>query len=554
MRTFILILLAVAPAVLVAREVSAPLRVDSLDVRTSLAGEWRVRLADDRRFAAPGFDDSVWETVRLPNTLMKYASVKTGKTSGILWLRKAVYIGPNLPRKDIGLILGRIANADETYFNGEKIGGMGEFPPHEHSMWNHPRHYTVPVSLIRYGGVNVIAVRLSYFNYGEIVGSLALTNLDDWKLSKTLSEFFLIILAYVIIAMGVPLFMIFFFFYIGRRESQEYLFYILQLLAGLFIIVDLCTPFDIYGGIVNRFKFLGISWVALNTFHPIFLHRIYDLQRNKTEVLLWTHLAVVFVFGVFFTNEETLQSNGLLMILVTTQIGLYNMSCHISALMKKRPYAKVFSFFGIVTIIGAMHDGYVYLIKFAFADPDTLGPLFQVMAFYAGTFPFYLGTSLVLVIRIFRMMDEVEDLNTSMETFIIENALLQEQLKESNGNRKKAQYPVITDRAEEKIQQVVEYINKNYTCDLSREGLAATVNVHPDNLGKLFKMHTSKKMGDYINELRVKDAARRLAQTDESIIDIAFSVGFDSLRTFNRVFPKFMKVTPEKYRKIIRKV
>jgi len=152
------------------------------------------------------------------------------------------------------------------------------------------------------------------------------------------------------------------------------------------------------------------------------------------------------------------------------------------------------------------------------------------------------------------VIDEVEDLNTSLETFIIENALLNERLKESSEFRKKGAYPVINGKAEEKIQQVVSYIDKNYTFDISREGLAATVDVHPDNLGKLFKMFTNKKMGDYINELRVKEAAQKLAKTDDSIIDIAFSVGFDSLRTFNRVFPKFMKVTPEKYRKIIRKI
>ena len=107
--------------------------------------------------------------------------------------------------------------------------------------------------------------------------------------------------------------------------------------------------------------------------------------------------------------------------------------------------------------------------------------------------------------------------------------------------------------AEEKIQKVVSYIHDNYTFDISREGLAATVDVHPDSLGKLFKSVTSKKLGDYINELRVKDAAKKLVETDDNVINIAFSVGFDSLRTFNRVFPKFMNMTPEKYRKQFQK-
>jgi AraC-like DNA-binding protein len=532
----------------------APVQVASMEERTVLDGPWKIQPGDDQRYAAAEFNDASWETVRLPGSFMSFVYNKTGRTKGIVWLRKTVFVSPGIPRKDIGLIMGRIANADEVYFNGEKIGGMGKFPPNEHSMWNHPRHYQVPKTLVRYGAVNVIAVRISYFIYGEVLGTLAITNLDDWKSDSNISNFFFITLCYIVIAMGFVMYTIFLFFYIRRRESQEYLFYVLQLLCGLAIILDLCTYWNIYGNNLYRFKILGIAWAALNTMHPIFLHRIYDLERRKTELLLWLNLIVVFFVAVFFTNEDWLRVHGLLMIATTTQIGWYNLSCHISALYKKRPYAKLFSIFGIIVIAGAIHDGFVYFIKFAFLDSGILGPFFQYMIFYVATLALFMGTSLVLVTRFVRVIDEVEDLNTSLETFIIENALLNERLKESSESKKKGAYPVINGKAEEKIQQVVSYINQNYTFDISREGLAATVDVHPDNLGKLFKMFTNKKMGDYINEMRVKEAAQKLAKTDDSIIDIAFSVGFDSLRTFNRVFPKFMKVTPEKYRKIIRKI
>jgi AraC-like DNA-binding protein len=537
-----------------AGEPDVPLQIKSLDVQTALDGPWKIQPGDDQKYAAAEYNDTLWDTVRVPGSFMSFVHKKTGRVKGILWLRKTVYFNPNLPHKDIGLIMGRIANADEVYFNGEKIGGMGEFSPKEHSMWNHPRHYLVPKALIRYGQANVIAVRLSYFIYGEILGTIALTNLEDWKSDRNISNFFFITLCYIVIAMGFALFIIFFFFYIRRRESQEYLFYVLQLMCGLAIILDLCTYWNIYGTILYRFKVIGIAWAAVNTMHPIFLHRIYDLKRRKIEIVLWMHLAIILFMAVIFTNEQWLRVHGLLMIATTTQIGWYNLSCHISALYKRRPYAKLFSIFGIIVVIGAIHDGFVYFIKFAFLDANILGPFFQYMIFYITTFAIYLGTSLVLVTRFARMIDEVEDLNTSLETFIIENALLNERLKESSESKKKGVYPVINGKAEEKIQQVVTYIHQNYTFDISREGLAATVDVHPDNLGKLFKMYTNKKMGDYINELRIKEAAQKLAKTDDSIIDIAFSVGFDSLRTFNRVFPKFMKVTPEKYRKIIRKI
>ena len=40
-----------------------------------------------------------------------------------------------------------------------------------------------------------------------------------------------------------------------------------------------------------------------------------------------------------------------------------------------------------------------------------------------------------------------------------------------------------------------------------------------------------------------------LVETDDNVINIAFNVGFESLRTFNRIFPKYMGTTPEKYRR-----
>jgi transcriptional regulator GlxA family with amidase domain len=107
----------------------------------------------------------------------------------------------------------------------------------------------------------------------------------------------------------------------------------------------------------------------------------------------------------------------------------------------------------------------------------------------------------------------------------------------------------VTSLPTDKIKAAMEYINHNYTADISREGLAAHIGIHHDNLGKYFKMYFGKKMNDYINELRIKDAARLLKDTDEKIIDIAYSVGFGSLRTFNKAFRQFMRVSPVSYRK-----
>jgi AraC-like DNA-binding protein len=523
--------------------------VASLGGRTSLAGAWKICLRDDIQFSRPDYDDSRWDSIDLPDSFMPHVLDKTGKAIGVLWLRKTIAVDQDLPHDDPRLILGRISVADETFFNGEKIGGMGEIGPHEHSQWNYPRHYAVPRAFVRFGAENVIAVRVSYHIYGEMLGTLAIASLEDWTMHRSLTNFFLITAGYIIIAMGVPLFCIFMFIYVLRRQSREYLYYCLQLICGLVIVFDTCTSMNIYGRLLYRYELLGVAWVALNVFHPIFLHRLYDLKRKKIEILLWSFLAIVIFIVVFFNNEEYLRVNGILLIVSTTSIGFYNISCHISALIKKSPYSKVFSFFGITVILGAIHDGFFYLFKFMGCSLNFWGNIFQYPVFHYTASVLYLGTSLILVIRFMTMMREVEELNHNMASFIIKNTELNKRLKQLSESRRSYQYPVVSEKAREKVKDIINYIHENYQYDLSREGLAASIDVHPDNLGRIFKTITNRKLGDYINEMRIQESTKRITETDDTILHIAFSVGFDSLRTFNRAFLKFIGTTPERYRK-----
>jgi AraC-like DNA-binding protein len=528
---------------------NSQVKVDSLNKEISLEGDWKIMVGDDMKYADPVYNDSSWDSFKLPGLMIPYVRPKAGK-KGFVWVRKTIHIDKNLPKQDIGLILGTISQADETFFNGAKIGSTGRFPDDAHSMWNYPRHYQVPHNLIQYGSDNVIAIRIYFYIYCDMIGTPAIANISDMQSSKNIKEFLLLILNYVIVAMGVPFFIIFFLFFIRRRNSQEYLYYALQLLCGLFIVLDACISWNVYGNLVNRYKILGVAWVALNVAHPIFLHRIYELKRKRTETFLWSLISIVVIIAIFFCDESNLYELGLLLIVLTTQIGFYNLSCHIYALYKKRPYSTLFSIFGMTVILGAMHDGYTYFLKYTGLSVGSLTPYFENMYFSYTAFMLYMGTSAVLVHRFISIMEEVEDLNTSLESFVIENALLNERLMQT---QKKGAQHNLTDRSEEKIHRILSYIQDNYKFDISREGLAASINIHPDNLSKLFKISTNMKLGDYINEMRIKDAAKSLAETDEKVIDIAFSVGFDSLRTFNRVFPKFMKTTPEKYRKMYRK-
>lgn len=109
----------------------------------------------------------------------------------------------------------------------------------------------------------------------------------------------------------------------------------------------------------------------------------------------------------------------------------------------------------------------------------------------------------------------------------------------------------LTESAEKKLERVIAFIDENFTSDISREGLAAAVDMNPNYMSQLFNLYTGKKIKEYINHLRIKEAALRLAGADneKKVIDIALAVGFESLATFNRAFKSIFKITPTEYKK-----
>jgi len=106
----------------------------------------------------------------------------------------------------------------------------------------------------------------------------------------------------------------------------------------------------------------------------------------------------------------------------------------------------------------------------------------------------------------------------------------------------------VTDDNASKIETICGFIREHYMEDLIRDDLAAAVGLNPDTFSRLFNLHIGKSLFDYVNELRIEEAMRRLGESDESITRVSISTGFDNIRTFNRVFKKITGLTPGEYR------
>ncbi|TWE08511.1 xylan 1,4-beta-xylosidase [Neobacillus bataviensis] len=101
----------------------------------------------------------------------------------------------------------------------------------------------------------------------------------------------------------------------------------------------------------------------------------------------------------------------------------------------------------------------------------------------------------------------------------------------------------------ERLIEIMEYIQSNYREPLTLEEVAGLHFISVPYLSKFFKKQTGKTFSQYINEIRLAHAVNELVNTDKPITRIALDNGFPNLAAFNRVFNESYQLKPVEYRK-----
>lgn len=100
-----------------------------------------------------------------------------------------------------------------------------------------------------------------------------------------------------------------------------------------------------------------------------------------------------------------------------------------------------------------------------------------------------------------------------------------------------------------RIKNVLEYVEKHYQVPISLGELAEVAGMNPQYFCRAFKEITMQSPMDYVIFYRLEQAAKLLAATDLSVMEVALECGFNDCSYFIRVFKKQKGMTPNQYRK-----
>lgn len=108
-------------------------------------------------------------------------------------------------------------------------------------------------------------------------------------------------------------------------------------------------------------------------------------------------------------------------------------------------------------------------------------------------------------------------------------------------------------RKNEKLRELIEFIQQHYDEPLSMEQLAEKMGYSKTHFMTVFKQHTGTSCLEFIIQVRLRAATDLLTNSLLPVVEIANHVGFNNLSNFNRQFKQYYHTTPSQFRKQLRK-
>lgn len=100
-----------------------------------------------------------------------------------------------------------------------------------------------------------------------------------------------------------------------------------------------------------------------------------------------------------------------------------------------------------------------------------------------------------------------------------------------------------------RLSTITAYIRDNYTKEMSLESLAEIFGYSPAYLSRMFQKYAKINYKTYLQNIRVEYGYKELANTENTISDIAVNNGFPNSKAFSKAFKNKYGYLPSEYRK-----
>ena len=367
----------------------------------------------------------------LDNTKLSNLETLVPKNYGFIWLKKSFTVPVSLKGQNLGVYLGRISIADETYLNGAFIGGEGRFPDKEFSAWNTARFYTIPNNLLN-ENQNELLVKIWVDGEGSIVSNPFIGTVNEAKTAASHEAFWNskinLIFAFIMIVIAGYHLMLYFK---NKTERENLMFALINLLSALYLSVFFYAELPF--ALDSHISFLFFQKIFSNSL-PFFIAYMVTsfvitfVHSTENKIIRYIRIAFLIipvVIILFAPDYQTLRAMRWTFMMLVPPM-LYMLVILIMALVRKEKDA-VILLLGFSPLLGTLLiDLIVHNILNIFSFPYITSIGWQLVI---------VSLLFVLANRFVKSKRQVEDLNRNLENKVEERT---RELSESNSKLSEA--------------------------------------------------------------------------------------------------------------------
>jgi AraC-like DNA-binding protein len=107
-----------------------------------------------------------------------------------------------------------------------------------------------------------------------------------------------------------------------------------------------------------------------------------------------------------------------------------------------------------------------------------------------------------------------------------------------------------TDRTNDYRERILNYLDEHYCKEIDFQEMAAEIGISYSYMRRIVYEETGQSLIDHLNKRRIERAKQMLVETNLTIGEIAFEIGYKNAQSFNRFFRKFEGMTPSHYKQM----